>query len=67
MRTLGMMTSMSIITVIFAVLMAGEPVTRATQPQFLLSMRTALLVFCGLCGIGIYCSAARLKTSAKTA
>jgi EmrB/QacA subfamily drug resistance transporter len=67
MRTLGMMTSMSIITVIFAVLMAGEPVTRATQPQFLLSMRTALLVFCGLCGIGIYCSAARLKASAKTA
>jgi len=67
MRTLGMMTSMSIITVIFAVLMAGEPVTRATQPQFLLSMRTALLVFCGLCGIGIYCSAARLKTSAETA
>jgi hypothetical protein len=67
MRTLGMMTSMSIITVTFAVLMAGEPVTRATQPQFLLSMRTALLVFCGLCSIGIYCSAARLKTSAETA
>jgi EmrB/QacA subfamily drug resistance transporter len=62
MRTLGMMTSMSIITVTFAVLMAGEPVTRATQPQFLLSMRTALLVFCGLCSIGICCSAARLKT-----
>jgi len=67
MRSLGMMTSMSIITVIFAMLMAGEPVTRATQPQFLLSMRTALLVFCGLCGIGIFCSAARLKPAGRAA
>jgi MFS family permease len=60
MRTLGMMTSMSIITVIFSVLMAGQPVTVETQPQFLLSMRTALLVFCGLCIIGILCSAGRM-------
>jgi MFS family permease len=60
MRTLGMMTSMTIITVIFAVLMAGQPVTAGTQPQFLMSMRTALLVFCALCGLGIACSAARL-------
>jgi len=63
MRTLGMMTSMSIITVILAVLMAGQPVTTATQPQFLLSMRIALLVFCGLCGIGIACSAGRLRVT----
>ena len=61
MRTLGMMTSMSIITVIFSMLMAGHPVTVATLPQFLLSMRTALLVFCALCGIGIICSAGRLN------
>lgn len=61
MRTLGMMTSMSIITVIFAVLMAGQTVSAATLPQFLLSMRTALLVFCGLCVVGIACSAARMR------
>jgi len=61
MRTLGMMTSMSIITVIFAILMAGHPVTAATQPQFLMSMRTALLIFCTLCGVGIACSAGRLR------
>jgi EmrB/QacA subfamily drug resistance transporter len=61
MRTLGMMTSMSIITVIFAMLMAGQPVTAATLPQFLLSMRTALLIFCGLCLVGIACSAARMR------
>jgi len=32
---------MSIITVTFSMLMAGHPVTVATLPQFLLSMRTA--------------------------
>ena len=61
MRTLGMMTSMSIITVIFAIFMAGQAVTAATLPQFLLSMRTALLIFCGLCIIGIACSMGRLQ------
>ncbi|TLM68958.1 MAG: MFS transporter [Deltaproteobacteria bacterium] len=63
MRTLGMMTSMSIITVILSMLMAGHPVTPDTQPQFLHSMRLALLIFCVLCGIGIACSAGRLKPS----
>jgi hypothetical protein len=66
MRTLGMMTSMSIITVVFAVLMAGQPVTYETQLQFLLSMRIALLVFCALCGIGIACSAGRLQGTGQT-
>jgi MFS family permease len=65
MRTLGMMASMSIITVVFSILMAGQAVTVETQPQFLLSMRTALLVFCALCGIGILCSAGRIKPSGK--
>jgi hypothetical protein len=60
MRTLGMMTSMSIITVVFSMFMAGQAVTVETQSQFLFSMRTALLVFCGLCVIGIGCSAGRM-------
>lgn len=60
MRTLGMMTSMTIITVIFSIFMAGAAVTPATVPQFLHSMQTALLIFCGLCGVGIAFSAARL-------
>jgi MFS family permease len=67
MRTLGMMTSMSIITVIFSMQMAGQAVTAATLPQFLLSMRMALLVFCGLCLIGIACSAGRIRNNAPTA
>ncbi len=61
MRTLGMMTSMTIITVIFSVLMAGHAVTPETHPAFLKSMQTALLVFCGLCGLGILFSMARLR------
>ncbi|PLY02505.1 MAG: MFS transporter, partial [Desulfuromonas sp.] len=63
MRTLGMMTSMMIITLIFASLMHGQQVTPETQPAFLASMRTALLIFCGLCVIGIGCSLGRVKPS----
>jgi len=65
MRTLGMMTSMTIITVVLSILMSGHPVTAATQPLFLLSMRTALLAFCALCVIGIACSAGRLRGTDK--
>ena len=61
MRTLGMMTSMMIITLIFSILMHGQAVTLATQPAFLDSMRSALLVFCGLCVIGIGCSLGRVQ------
>jgi EmrB/QacA subfamily drug resistance transporter len=61
MRTMGMMTSMMIITLIFSMLMHGQPVTLETQPAFLSSMRLALLVFCGLCVIGIGCSIGRVK------
>lgn len=61
MRTLGMMTSMMIITVIFSIFMAGEAVTPETLPQFLFSMRMSLWIFCGLCLIGIGFSSARIK------
>jgi MFS family permease len=61
MRTMGMLTSMTIITLIFSVLMHGQQVTLKTQPAFLNSMRLALLVFCGLCVIGIGCSLGRVK------
>ncbi|NOY13380.1 MAG: MFS transporter [Deltaproteobacteria bacterium] len=63
-RTLGMMTSMMIITLIFSYLMHGQPVTAETQPAFLSSMRLALLIFSGLCLIGIGCSFGRLRRAA---
>ena len=59
-RTLGMMTSMMIITLIFSYLMQGQPVTVETQPAFIASMRLALLIFCGLCVVGIGCSWGRV-------
>jgi len=66
MRTMGMLTSMMIITLIFSILMNGQPVTAATQPDFLASMRSALLIFCGLCVVGIGCSLGRVKKVLKT-
>lgn len=61
MRTLGMMTSMTIITIIFSIFMAGQAVTPQTQAQFLFSMHTALLTFSVLCVIGIFFSMARIR------
>jgi len=60
MRTLGMMNSMIVITIIFSMFMRGEPVTPQTQPQFLVSMHYSLLVFSGLCLLGIGCSLGRV-------
>jgi len=61
MRTMGMMASMTIITVIFSIFMAGQVVSAATLPAFLHSMQSALLIFCALCVAGIFCSAARFR------
>jgi len=60
-RTLGMMISMTIITIVFSVFMGGQVVSQETLPAFLTSMQTALLVFCGLCIAGIFCSLGRLE------
>lgn len=60
-RTLGMMSSMTIITVVFSIFMGGEAVAPETLPAFMASMHTALLIFCGLCGVGIFCSFARFE------
>ena len=61
MRTLGMMVSMTIITITFSIVMSGQAVTAQTQPQFLLSMHAALLTFSALCVIGICFSMVRIR------
>ena len=66
-RTLGMMTSMTIITIVFSIFMGGQVVTHETLPAFLTSMQTALLVFCGLCLVGIFCSFGRFEKTVSTA
>jgi len=65
MRTMGMLTSMMIITLIFSYLMQGQPVTLETQSAFLDSMRMALLIFCALCIVGIGCSLGRVTGSSR--
>jgi len=66
MRTLGMMTSMTVITVVFSVLMKGAPIAPSTLTDFLFSMRTALQVFAGLCLLGIACSFRRLTPESSS-
>ena len=61
MRTLGMMASMTIITVLLSVFMKGLSVTTETIPNFLMTMRTGLASFCLLCILGILCSIGRLR------
>jgi EmrB/QacA subfamily drug resistance transporter len=61
MRTLGMLASMTVITIVFSMLMGGQQVTAATQSAFLTSMHTALLIFTGLCTLGIFCSLGRVR------
>ncbi|SEA38842.1 drug resistance transporter, EmrB/QacA subfamily [Desulfuromusa kysingii] len=65
MRTLGMLSSMTIITLLFSYMMHGQPITLETQPAFLASMRTALLIFCSLCVLGIGCSLGRVKKTSR--
>lgn len=56
MRTLGMMASMTIITLIFSVLLGGHGITPNTHHNFILSMKLALTIFSILCITGIICS-----------
>jgi EmrB/QacA subfamily drug resistance transporter len=65
MRTLGMMGSMTIITITFSIVMPGQAVTAQTQPQFLLSMHAALLTFSVLCVLGIFRPATNDRTNRK--
>jgi EmrB/QacA subfamily drug resistance transporter len=65
MRTLGMMVSMSIITIVFSVYMGGRGVTPESEPAFLQSMQIALLTFCGLCLLGVFCSFGRLRAKGQ--
>jgi EmrB/QacA subfamily drug resistance transporter len=62
MRSLGMMISMGIATLIFALFMGRVQITIEYYPLFLKSMRTAFVVFCLLCFGGIFASLARGKS-----
>jgi MFS family permease len=59
MRLTGQMLSMAIAMVIFAVHLGPAKITPDLYPQFLVSVRTAFLIFTGLCFIGIFASLSR--------
>ncbi|MGA2025614.1 MAG: MFS transporter [Syntrophobacteraceae bacterium] len=58
-RTLGMVVSMTTITLIFSLLMGGQPVTKATVPLFVSSMQTGLIAFAAFSCSGLIVSIAR--------
>ncbi|WP_419660396.1 MFS transporter [Desulfosarcina variabilis] len=63
MRTMGMLSSMTIITIIFSVNMGQQPVSAQSQELFLYCMHYAFLIFCGLSVAGILFSTVRMKKS----
>jgi hypothetical protein len=56
MRSLGMMMSMGLVLVVFAVIMGSTVVTPAIFPEFLASMNLIFLVFAVLSVFGIFLS-----------
>jgi MFS family permease len=56
MRLLGQMLSMGIATLIFALFIGRAQITPEYYPALIKSVKAALIVFAGLCGVGIYFS-----------
>jgi EmrB/QacA subfamily drug resistance transporter len=61
MRLIGQMLSMGIAMVVFSLSIGGARITPEYYPQFLLSMKTAFMIFSALCFGGIFASLARGK------
>ncbi|MFZ0483176.1 MAG: MFS transporter [Desulfobacterales bacterium] len=61
MRTMGMLCSMTIITLVFKHIMGDHPVNAQTQSFFLASMHRCMMIFSFLCVAGVFCSMVRLK------
>lgn len=59
MRTLGMATSLTTITLVFSLFMGDQAVTDANLPLFLLSMKTALVAFSFFSCLGVILSFSR--------
>lgn len=61
MRTMGMLCSMTVITLVFKHFMGDHPVSPETGSSFLASMRLCMMFFCLLCAAGVFCSMVRLN------
>jgi MFS family permease len=60
-RTLGMVISMTTITLVFSLLMGGQTITQATIAPFVSSMQVALIAFAVFSGSGLVTSMARKR------
>lgn len=67
MRLLGQMLSMAVATVVLAMLVGHRAIEPAVYDQFLDSVHLVFLISAGLCGIGVYFSWFRGKSSANQA
>ncbi len=60
MRTVGMLTAMTLITIILTIFMGDAPVISVTAKAFVDAMGTGFLIFSGLAVLGILCSMGRM-------
>lgn len=67
MRAAGMLTSMTLITVILSIFLGDAPVSAENRPAFLAAMHTALIAFSALSFVGILFSLGRLRPTIATA
>jgi EmrB/QacA subfamily drug resistance transporter len=65
MRSLGMILSMGVVSLLFALLIGGRPIGEAEVPAFLRSMRLAFAVFSVLSVAGIVASLQRNRRTAR--
>jgi EmrB/QacA subfamily drug resistance transporter len=61
MRMIGQMFSMGIVIIIFSIFIGSAKISPANQDAFLISSRTAFILFSILCFIGIFASLSRGK------
>jgi EmrB/QacA subfamily drug resistance transporter len=61
MRSIGMLTSMAIITVAFTIFMGHQPVSGNNQREFIASMQMVLMIFSVMSLVGILFSLGRLN------
>ncbi|WP_300672519.1 MFS transporter [Desulfoluna sp.] len=67
MRTIGMLTAMTLITFILTLFMGDAPVTAETATAFVDAMRTGFVIFSGLSVLGIFCSMGRMERKSEEA
>jgi MFS family permease len=59
MRAIGMVLSMAVATITFAVLIGQSAITIDTLPEFAKSVKISFIIFSVLCAAGVYFSAVR--------